>query len=522
MKNVPISFETTNQFSKIFLDYIRQAAPLHAFYNLHPKIQNFGEVLTKRTFSPEARQRLHQSLLAQYASLEESPKEQIDSLLHENTFTVTTGHQLNIFTGPLYFIYKVVTVINLAKQLKKAYPQYNFVPVYWMASEDHDFEEIKYFHLFGQRHEWQHPDPKGAVGHMDLQGLDEILNEVENLPAVFQKAYTECKTLAEAKRYYVNALFGKQGLVVVDGDDKALKRAFGPVIKDDLLNHSAKALVEKTDEALQAKGYKNQIFARDINFFYLDCQLRERIVKDNGGEGHYYEVLNKDEKLSEQELLELLETHPERFSPNVVMRPVYQETILPNIAYIGGPAEIAYWLQLKAVFDHYQVDYPLLVPRNFALVINKSSLSRLDKLGFKEGELFQEIHELKKLYLDRHSENAIELTREVEAFQQLFQNVLEKAEQVDKSLVGFVGAEEKKGLKALDNIAKRMKKSEERNQETAMSQIEKLKEKLFPNGGLQERHDNFLNFYLNDPEFIDKLLATLEPLDFRFHVLRYE
>ena len=167
MKVDKIDLGETGLFSPIFLDYIKQKKPLQPFYNLYPFKKNVGKQvkLKKESFSSETRKILTTVLNSQYEgfTISDTLSSNLQKLEQENTFTITTGHQLNIFTGPLYFIYKIVTVINACKELKADFPDYNFVPVYWMASEDHDFEEISYFKLFNKKYIWE-TDQKGRVG----------------------------------------------------------------------------------------------------------------------------------------------------------------------------------------------------------------------------------------------------------------------------------------------------------------------------------------------------------------------
>lgn len=516
MKHQKITLEDTGKFSGLFVDYITQKENLQPFYNAFPTIENFGEVIRQRNFPKERRIVLQKVLQQQYASLNNTPavEQNLHALGYNNVYTVTTGHQLNIFTGPLYFIYKIITTINLAKRLKEAYPDDHFIPVYWMASEDHDFEEISYFHLFGKKYQWE-TEQTGAVGRFRPESLSAVLGSLPESVELFEKAYLDFETLANAVRFYINELFGKDGLLVIDADNRELKALFTDVITDDIEKHTANQKAEQTSEELKKLGYTTQIFPREINFFYLNNGTRERIVK----EGDQYKVLNTDKAFSREELLQLIAKTPEVFSPNVVMRPLYQEYILPNIAYIGGPAEVAYWLQLKGVFDHYEVPLPVVMPRNFALYINSAQQKKLEKLHFEAMDLFKSTQELKAIQLKSATENDYELHEEKEKLANLFEQISQKAAQVDKSLSGFIAATEAKVLKELENVEKRLKKAEERNHETTISQIGSLKEKLFPNGSLQERHDNFLNFYLNDPMFMEKLKNVFDPLDFHFLLL---
>lgn len=511
-----LSLADTQQFDPVFLDYLAGESKLTPFYHRPPHLESFKEQLAEKQLSDEQRATLVEVLQQQYQSLEtsEAVTENISQLADSKTFTVTTGHQLNIFTGPLYFIYKIVTVVNACKRLKEAYPDYQFVPVYWMASEDHDFEEISHFSLFGQTYTWE-TDQQGAVGRFQPNGLAKVLDELPEKTPIFEEAYRKQETLADAVRCYVNELFKEQGVVVIDADNAQLKAGFTSVIKDDLLNHTAKQRVEETSAQLEEMNYKTQVFPRDINFFYLHEASRERIVQEDGA----FKVLNTDRSFSEEELLKEVDEHPERFSPNVILRPLFQEMILPNLAYVGGPSELAYWLQLKPVFENYKVTFPILMPRNFALVINKTNAKKLRKVEIPPADLFLDTQALVKKFVEENADSNLSLKEEKAALAEVFEKIKEKVKAVDGSLEGFIGSEANKSFKSLSNIEKRLEKAEERSQETAVKQLEGLKEKLFPDGTLQERKENFLNFYINNPHFIGELLEQFDPFNFQFHIL---
>ncbi|MES2731244.1 MAG: bacillithiol biosynthesis cysteine-adding enzyme BshC [Bacteroidota bacterium] len=513
MTSHTLSLGETTQFSPIFLDYIQNKAALQPFFSLYPSIESFEAQIQAKAnyFSLNNRERLYQTLTKQYQAIAQKPD--LSILQDANTFTVTTGHQLNIFTGPLYVIYKLVTTVNLAKALQAHYPQYKFVPVYWMASEDHDLAEINHFHLFGKKHMWE-TQQTGAVGRMNPQDMRTLFQTIPEKISLFEEAYLNHDTLANATRFFANELFGNDGLVCIDADDIALKSLFTHVMRDDLTNHTAYSLVKNASQQLEALGYKTQVNAREINFFYLDGNIRERIVE----EGKKYKVLNTNLTFSQAELLDLIENEPQKLSPNVILRPIYQETVLPNLAYIGGPAEVAYWLQLKSVFTHYQIPFPIVMPRNFALIINKVSVKRIQKLNLTYQDLFLEDTSLKNRFLEKNSDGFV-LDEETRALDEVFDTVLKKAIRLDKSLEGFVLAEKQKVLKVTENIEKRLKKAVENTQETEVNQVLGLKTKLFPGGGLQERTDNYLNFAFNNPTFIQEVKSVFDPLNFQFYIL---
>ena len=233
-----LPIENTNLFSDLFIDYINNSDKVKPFFQEQIYKTNFQSYFNTTSFDAINRSVLvnalnDQSLLVKNTS--EFSKKTISLLESPSTYTITTGHQLCLFTGPLYFIYKIVSAINLCKTLKTEFPDKNFVPVYWMASEDHDFEEINHVNVFNKKVVWNSPQT-GSVGDFKTEGLAEviaelktILGENENaktLISLFERAYLKHDNLADATRYLVNELFGKYGIVVLDGNDKVLKTLF--------------------------------------------------------------------------------------------------------------------------------------------------------------------------------------------------------------------------------------------------------------------------------------------------------
>jgi len=237
-----ISFKDTGFFSKLICDYLEQKEELQPFYNRFPSILAIKSQIEekKASFSQHHRKVLVASLTNQYQNIEisKATAKNIEALISENTFTITTGHQLNLFTGPLYFLYKIISAINLAEEAKQAYPEYNFVPVYWMATEDHDFLEINHFQFKGKKIAWNNKkgldNDNGYVGEYDTEGLAEVYSVLEKelgigtnaeyLKKLFKKGYLEHRNLTDATQYIVNELFSSYGLVIVDGNDRDLKR----------------------------------------------------------------------------------------------------------------------------------------------------------------------------------------------------------------------------------------------------------------------------------------------------------
>ncbi|WNB18179.1 bacillithiol biosynthesis cysteine-adding enzyme BshC [Marivirga arenosa] len=520
MKVGCIDFFETGLFAPIFNDFIKQKEELKSFYHRYPNVESFQAQIDEKSESSVNRDKLVEVLEKQYQTveqLEELVQDNIKSLSDSKTFTLTTGHQLNVFTGPLYFHFKIITVINACKQLKAKYPDYNFVPVYWMASEDHDLDEIKSIQIEGKKYKWN-TEQTGAVGRMATDGLPELAKEIAGEGSIFDKAYSNAENLADAVRAYVNAIYGKYGLVVVDADDHDLKSEFKHVIEDDVIKNTANQLVEERSQALDNIGYKTQSFPREINFFYLKDGVRERIVKEEG----VYKVLETDIQFSETEIKAEIDQYPERFSPNVILRPLYQECILPNLAYTGGPAEVAYWLQLKPVFEYFKVPFPILLPRNFGMIIPNVIRHKIKKLKLADVDLFTEREELKKQITKRITSVKLNLNDERQKLKHLLADIKQFAGDVDITLSQMTEAETEKISNSIDKIEKKMMAAEKRKHADKMRQTDEVKDYLFPSNGLQERKENFLPFFKADSQFIKGLLKAFDPFNLQFHIMRWD
>ena len=524
-----IPFKDTNYFSDFICDYLAEKEELKEFYHRFPKLENFEAQIKEKGLSVRAQSRtiLVETLKQQYKNIatSELTAEHIERLNLENTFTITTGHQLNLFTGPLYFLYKIISTINLAKQLQTAYPEYNFVPMYWMASEDHDFEEINYFNFKGKKIQWN-SDQTGAVGHFNTEGLDEVFEVIslefgggknaEQLKTWFKEGYLKHHNLADATRYLANALFGEHGLVIIDADDRELKRLFIPQMKQEMLEQTAFKTVSETNKKLEDLELKIQVNPREINLFYIKYGIRERIVESEG----VYSVLDTDISWSKSELLEHLDKFPERFSPNVIMRPLYQEVILPNLCYIGGGGEMIYWLQLKSNFEAQNVTFPMLLLRNSAIIKTTKHAEKLEKLNISDKDLFLDRHSFINKKVRKISNIDIDFSEQIQHLETQFKGLYDLAEQTDKSFVGAVKAQEVKQLKGLKHLEKRLLTAQKRKLADQIERCTALQEQLFPNQSLQERNTNFSELYLEFGEqLIPELLKVLEPLKGEFLIL---
>lgn len=520
-----INYSSTGFFSKTLTDYLSNSPALSKFFKYQPIISSFEQVVSDRSGFAVNREVLVKVLKQQYKDLGNGIwSENIDSLLNNNTYTVTTGHQLCLATGPLYFIYKIVTTINLAKDIEAANPNVKVVPIYWMATEDHDFEEINHFSIFNKKLTWE-LDAKGATGRLSTESLSTLLDELktilgdsehdQKLISLFESTYLKYNNLADATRAFVHELFGSYGLLIIDADNQELKRQFAAVMKKDITEQHSYKLVNETIEQLEKAGANVQVKPREINFFYLDEHLRERIVFENDK----YSVLNTAISFTREELEKEIDNHPEKFSPNVIMRPLYEECILPNLAYIGGGAEVNYWLELKSTFEFYGIAFPVLILRNSALVVDEASKKKLQHLNLDAKNLFTDTNKLIDFFVKQQSTNELNLDAEVQKFEKAFTQIALKAQNIDPTLLGSVEAEKTKFFNSLKGLESKLSKAEKKKYEQQTSQIVKVKDKLFPNGSLQERSDNFMPFYLKQGGcFIEMLHQKFDPLAFKFSI----
>jgi bacillithiol synthase len=478
----------------------------------------FQAAIADRAGTSYPRHDLVQVLEAQYQALSEQAavRANIQALLRENTFTVTTAHQPSLLLGPLYFIYKAITTIRLAEQVS-ASTGHPIVPVFVLGSEDHDL---------GKKIQWE-PAETGAVGSMSLQAMPQVLEQLaqilgesepaQALLARIRQAYTSANDFAAATQALLHDFLGRFGLVVINMNTPVLKRHFIPVMKAELLEQRAFQVVNATIARLQERGFKAQAAPREINLFYMTPGRRERIVLDNGT----YKVLNTDLAFSREAILAELEQAPERFSPNVVLRPLFQEIILPNLAYVGGGGELAYWLERLDVFDTFGQPFPVLIRRNSVLWLEGDVLKKMAKLDFEPAAFFADTEFLVRQFVEKNAAAEVSLNTEADQLKQIFQQIATKASLIDPTLEKAVRADEVKTQGLIEQWESRLVRAEKQKHEISIQQIRALKEKLFPGNGLQERSENFLSYVLKyGDDYFDILHQHLDPFEKEFILLK--
>jgi bacillithiol biosynthesis cysteine-adding enzyme BshC len=509
-----IPFASTHQFSKLFLDYVSGDDKLRSFYAFPASDEGYQAAVDELNYNETFRKDVTAAIRGQYQQTGITINEALIKKLEEpGAMTVCTGHQLCLFTGPLYFIFKIITTIRVAEEQSKKTGK-TIVPVYWMATEDHDFDEISSVNLYGKTISWK-TEAGGAVGRLKTGSLAPVLAELKTLMgeneaanklfSIISKAYCH-DTLAMATRVLVHELFGGN-VLILDPDDTQLKKHFIPVFQKDLFENTPERFTLEASAKLTEAGYNVQVNPRKINVFYMKDDLRERIEEKDGK----YHVLNSAISFTKEELQQELDNNPENFSPNVVLRPMYQQIILPNIAYIGGPGEIAYWLEYKTMFEQFNIPFPLLQPRNFALILEKQVEEKISKLGLQPQDFFGDVEELIKSFVKRISGDALSMEKEKETIRTVFEGLRDKMLAADPTLKGAADAELQKQLNGIENLEGKLLKASKQKQETAIAQIRKGKEKILPGGVLQERYENFIPLYLKYGEgFIPALSECFE------------
>lgn len=535
MQHTALPYAKTGRFSSLMCDYLAAQSSLHPFYGRFPKVANFEKQAKEKvqSFTPTMRTVLVDSLKKQYSNNTPYPATQkaLELLKKDNTVTLTTGHQLCLMTGPLFFLYKIITVIKAAQQMSEKYPEYNFVPVYWMASEDHDFEEIQSFLFEGKKFQWNSQQVGRTVGTLGLNDLQPVLDLFEQhlgqkpgaiiLKQWIDSSYRKAKNLAEATRTFVQLIFADYPLLIIDANDPALKKMFVPAMQRDLRKQKCFKAVTSQIKKLQEVYHQKfvpQVNPREINLFYLTDMGRHRIKKV--GDDFLFEGLEESKTL--KTLSDELEKYPERFSPNVLLRPLYQETILPNVACVGGGGELAYWFQLKSFFESEEIPFPILLLRNSALLMAPKTAKKVARLQLSPEDLFLPRTDLINKKIRQISNIDLDLGFLKKQLQSQFDHLESLVSQTDPSFEGAVKAQQAKQNKGIEALEKRLLNAQKRKLADHVQRMSSLHETLFPNDVLQERQLNFTDFFVDyGPQFIHDLVTELDPFALEFSLINY-
>ncbi|MBK8955546.1 MAG: bacillithiol biosynthesis cysteine-adding enzyme BshC [Saprospiraceae bacterium] len=529
MNNLKLSFQEilpgqTSGLSKFDLSYLTQREIWLPLTDSISDTEQLERAIRERK-NFKSREKLVEILRNQYRDFtcSEPTQKNIEALLHSNCFTVVCAHQPSLLGGPLYWVYKIISTIATCKRLNNQYPQYNFVPVYFAGNEDHDFEEINHLHIFSKKIVWNE-QYGSAVGRLPVHNLITVFNEIKEIfkANAFAREFMDRQIqLAEnADSYstyfksFVEMLFGKYGLIYFHPDDAQAKTLWTEVLLKELREEFIYNTCKKSCEDILKNGYSLQVHPREINLFYHHPTGRKRIVKIDS---NHFELVDADLKWDAESIYNEAQQHPEHFSPNVMLRPVYQELLFPNVAFIGGAAEINYWLQLYSAFQALKIPFPALIRRHSLWYIDVSISAKISKSGFENSDFFKSKNALESILLNRHQEESpVQETLFAHIEEQLSQ-LKNQIKDLDAPTQASITAEAQKISKSLEHIGQKIRKHQKSKLDHEIQLISKIKDSLFPEDKPQERHFNFLPYYFQWGEnYFDALLErfAVKPTEF--------
>jgi bacillithiol biosynthesis cysteine-adding enzyme BshC len=511
--NIPHSIQTLNPLVHQYL--IGGGLP----ESIYPGPSDNADLLKRikeLDFPAEKRKTLVQVIQKQYNDCKLDIPESLASLEKRNTTTITTGHQLGYLGGPAYFIYKIVSIIKLAQNMT-IQSGTTVIPVFWMATEDHDVDEIKRVVLRGVPYEFNpgNPAPAGRIA-VPQQSMADLLNEWNNIlglsstsneiKSLFSKALKN-KTLADFTRHWVHGLFGKYGLIILDADDKDLKQEAEYILNEELLQGTTKKIVTETNETLSKLGFKNQAGVREINLFEIKDQTRKRIISVHQAQGS----LNFDDGTEGS-----LPVPVHHLSPNVLLRPVYQQAILPNIAYVGGPGELAYWLQLKDLMCHFNVYVPALILRDSFVFVSESFEKTLASLKISARLVLSDADSIlndKLLHEGHTGKEFITAKHEMEAALSSLKTALEKS---GINLEPGIQSLKRDIEKRLDQMNKRKLSMLRRKEQEWHYRFKNIQSEILHQGKLKERYESAFTWCIYFPSadaWITALIRNSDPFN---------
>lgn len=513
---ITLPFDAVPGTSLLFNDYCRNTVEAKKYFIGHfsdtMAYEAHLQFLERRTYF---RQELPDILARQNKAFGSPDRtfQHIDLLRESRTFAVVTGQQTGLFMGPLYTVYKALTAIHLAEWMGDQFPAHKFVPVFWLETEDHDLEEANEAGFITRQNEFvllhngeMDPETKNLypVGGMQLtdtigatiEKLRDLLQPTdfsETMVGAAEKAYTPDATYGLAFPRLFNALFKDSGLIFVDPSDKSLKQFLSPVIMREIETHPAAGEEVIARSAELEEHYHAQIKPRALNLFFHHNGKRYPIEP---AESDFF-LRGSRKRLTMEELTTAAEEAPEQFSPNVLLRPIFQDYLFPTAAYVAGPSEVAYFAQLGPVYDHFQIPMPIIFPRASITIVENKILSVLEKYNLPFNAMFSAEEDLLKEILVHGGDDDASMIE----YQDIRRSVDDSLQKLKEFAIGFdpnlrnpaetTIANFHKSLGTFEEKMFQMKKQQD---EVTRRQIQKLLVNLAPGGKPQERMLNILAF----------------------------
>ena len=538
-----INFSDIPKNHNLFLDYLYEFENVQEYYKHNFRNKDIYSPLFKSISDSRQSKQLNLGsiLKNQYSSftnISGKTNRNIELLDKEKTIAVVTGQQLGILGGPLYTIYKILTAIRLANQLTERYDEYKFVPVFWLEGDDHDFNEVRSINLFdsenkiinlGYKEEISDDDAKQSIGHINFdESLNEFFNKFETglkdsdfkneLVVKLKECYQVGNSFKQSFKELIFWLFDEYGLVILDPQDPQIKSLLKPIFKkevNDFALHTQKLIqVSAKLEEL----YHAQVKVKPVNLFYHTDDGRYSVEPVE----EIFKLRRKRKQFTKDEILMEIENSPERFSPNVLLRPICQDYLLPTGFYIAGPSEIAYFAQVTPLYDFYDIVTPIVYPRSSATLLEKNVAAALEKYDLTMNDVFLGLDELKEKVIAELSENNIdkafkEASNEIDlTFDKLKENLFA----IDKTLVDASARYRERVLSSINELKAKASKAQDTKHETTIRQLTRISNLLYPLGNLQEREINFTYFFNKyGKDFIRKIYDDISVTEFEHQVI---
>ncbi len=511
-----INYSDIPGFPNLFLDYIYEFDNVQKFYKKNfmdnnSYLQTFEQL---KSYVRPHRNDVTNILTDQYLGYLPSKltENNINALNDENTFAIVTGQQATLFGGPLYTFYKIITTIKLSNLLKERFSDYNFVPVFWMEVDDHDFKEIQSVNIIDQYNKVksliyddgiEEEINRGSVGKLkfnaninytiedlekslrDNEFKDEIMNLINN-------CYYEGITIKEAFKKLLFHFFDEYGLVIFNPQDRRVKDILLPVFEKEIDNYAVHSNENVLRSAELEENYHAQVKVNPINLFYSDGGGRH-LVEPVEGE---FRFRGRRKRISKDEIKKLLYYDPAAFSPNVLLRPICQDYLFPTAVYVGGPAEVSYFAQVMPNYSFFDLVAPIVFPRASATILEKHIASSIKKYDLSFNEYFFNEKDLINNVLNKISEFDLEdlFAESEENIKKELLKLRESLIQIDEALSDASEKSLQKITQALEILKTKSEQFQARKHEDVVNRIKKVRSFIYPNNTMQERELNFIYF----------------------------
>lgn len=525
-------------FSKLFKTYINDYRQLSDFYAGNPfdedavaeKIDNF-QFAGDRQQSVEILSSFNEDFDVHQAALDN-----VDRLRDNEALAIVTGQQMGVYGGPLYTILKTVSTIHIAKQLEQKYDR-PVVPIFWLADEDHDYDEIRGLNVL-ENDEVTHFElpsketPHHTVAEMSIpEEITEMRTELREslyntdfsdaLWELLDTAFKPGNTFFDGFGQFISKLFSRHGLVLAGSNQPDVKQLTGDFLKRSIASADKVRQSLEKQTSLLSENYHQQVTLYDSNLFYLDEQTGRTKISRNSNGWH----ITENEQWDTEQLIAEIDKRPEKFSPNVFMRPILQDALLPTLGYVAGPGETAYFGQMKSMYSCFNLEMPIIFPRLSATLIEPAIDRIIHELPFEFHEYGNRIEDLESNYVEQTEQHDLEAI--FEGWKQDIEKIAEPRKDtisdIDPTLEGAVEKTTSRYFGELDKLKGKVYRSVKKQDDIQLKRIRRIKANLFPGDGLQERTIAAL-FFMNKygVDMWDKLLDTLEPEEqFDQHKLVY-